>query len=216
MTHFFNVHNFLVPFLTIAILHLLAVICPGPDFAMLVKTAITQPRKIAIYNALGIALGILVHIAYCILGLALLISQSIIWFNIFKYLSATYFIYLGIQGLLEKKSIHKKTAITSEKLISITTAIKRGFFCNALNPKATLFFLGLFTLVIKPNTPIWISIIYGVEMFLVTFLWFSLLATFITRPQVKTKISSFQHYITKCISGLLIVFGIKLALLEHT
>jgi len=213
--NYFTFQNFVIPFITIATLHFLAVISPGPDFAMVVKTAISQPRKIAIYNAFGIALGILVHITYCILGLALVITKSIILFSIFKYLAAAYFIYLGIQGLLAKKSTSKNTDVMpTEKVISIATAIKRGFFCNALNPKATMFFLGLFTLVVKPDTPVVIEVIYGLEMFIATFLWFTFLAIVITHANIKKKMVRFQYYITKCMSGLLIAFGIKLALME--
>lgn len=216
MTNYFTMQSFVIPFLTIATLHLLAVICPGPDFAMVVKTAITQPRKIAIYNAFGIALGILVHITYCILGLALVISKSIILFNIFKYVAAAYFIYLGIQGLRAKKSNSQNINATQlENTISIYTSVKRGFFCNAVNPKATVFFWGLFTLVVKPDTPIIVEIIYGAEMFLITFAWFALLAAIITHANIKNKIARFQHYIMKCMSGLLVAFGIKLVLMEH-
>lgn len=215
MPHF-TLDNFFLPLLTIATLHLLAVISPGPDFAMIVKIAISQPRKTAIYTALGIALGLSVHITYCILGLALLIKKSIILFNAFKYLCAAYFIYIGMQGMRAKPLSDKNFNDTEIiDLISISTALKRGFLCNALNPKATMFFLGLFTLVVKSNTPILFEIIYGIEMMLVTFLWFTLLAIIITHANIKPKIVRFQHYIIKGMSILLIAFGLKLACLEY-
>lgn len=212
-------NNIFLSFLMIGLIQFLAVISPGPDFAMVVKTAIGQSRRIAIYNAFGIALGVIVHVSYCILGLAVVITQSVLLFNFIKYLGAAYFIYLGIQSLMVNKTDSaNKFLIHAENLGSNVTpvvAIKRGFFCNVLNPKATLFFLGLFTLVINPHTSRIIQFIYGIEIFLITFLWFALLATMITHPFVKSRITQWQHVITKMMGGLLIAFGCKLALLEH-
>lgn len=88
-----STHPILFSFLLIGSLNFLAVISPGPDFAMVVKTALTQPRKPAVFTALGIALGIFVHVSYCVLGLAIIITQSILLFSLVKYLGAAYFIY---------------------------------------------------------------------------------------------------------------------------
>ena len=51
---------------TITIVHLLAVIVPGPDFIVCVKNALSYGRKIWNWTAVGVGLGILVHIFYCI------------------------------------------------------------------------------------------------------------------------------------------------------
>lgn len=208
--------SFLLPFLTVALLHFLAVVSPGPDFAILIKTALTQSRKTAIFTAAGIALGVSIHATYCILGLAIVIAKSVILFNVFKYLGAAYFIYIGIQGLLNKTVANKAniTLTTGAEASSNIVAMKKGFLCNVLNPKATLFFLGLFTLVVNPDTPLFIQGLYGVEMIFITFLWFSFLAIVITHPHIKTRLVRIQHYITKFMGGLLVLFGIKLAILE--
>lgn len=197
--------------LTIAMFHLLAVISPGPDFAMTVKNSIMYSRKSALYTSLGIAIGIWVHVIYCVLGLAIVISKSILLFNVIKYLGAFYLMYLGTQALLSKKTISQNGFSQSKLDLTTMRAIKQGFLCNLLNPKATLFFLSLFTLVIDPHTPIWLQLLYGLEMFVVTFLWFAFLSTVITNKKIKGTIGRVQVWVTKCMGGLLILFGIKLA-----
>jgi len=215
MLNYFSQDSLLFSFLTIGAINFLAVISPGPDFAMVVKTALSQPRKQAVLTALGISLGIFVHVTYCILGFAIIITKSTIVFSIIKYLVAAYFIYIGIQGLRAKMyNNHLENIHHNTKVISAFTAIKKGFLTNALNPKCTLFFLGLFTLVIKPTTPIYIQALYGIEMALITFTWFAFLAVIITHKKVKNKIGRFQYYITKLMGGLLLLFGIELALME--
>ena len=215
MIDYLNSNNVLLSFLIIGTLNFLAVISPGPDFAMVVKTALTQPRKPAVFTALGIALGIFVHVTYCILGLAIIITKSLLLFTLIKYCGAAYFIYLGIQGLRAKAPHAQHITAIKVAPINISAALKRGFLCNVLNPKCTMFFLGLFTLVVKPTTPIYIQALYGVEMAAITFIWFSSLAIIITHNKIKAKIARFQYFITKLMGVLLLLFGIELALLEH-
>lgn len=207
-----------IAFLTIASLHQLAVMSPGPDFAMIVKNSVLYSRRTAIFTAFGIAAGIWVHVIYCILGLAVIISRSIVLFNAVKYIGAFYLFYVGIGALRAKpdSTSNLMDAGIGSPLpnhdISAFNALWQGFLCNVLNPKATLFFLSLFTLVVNPETPVLIQALYGLEMFVATFIWFSVLATIITHPKIKTRMNSIQHIMTKFMGGVFILFGIKLAL----
>ena len=60
-----------------------------------------------------------------------------------------------------------------------------GFLTNGLNPKATLFFLALFTVVIDATTPVSIQIIYGIYLAVATFAWFALLSKVLGRQSVR-------------------------------
>jgi RhtB (resistance to homoserine/threonine) family protein len=200
-------------FLTMALIHFLSVVSPGPDFAFVVKNSLQYDRRSAFYTALGIGLGIGVHISYCLLGLAIIIVKSIFVFNIIKFLGAAYLIYIGIKALFAKSnSSAKKTSPHVKAVTSISTwqAIKQGFLCNVLNPKASLFILGLFTLVIKPTTPLVIQIFYGIWMMVVTFLWFAFLAGVITHPYIRSKIFRIQPIVSRCMGAFLVLFGLKL------
>lgn len=206
----------MIAFLTIAFLHFIAVIVPGPDFAMVSKNAIIYSKKSAIYTALGIALGLCVHITYCILGLAIVISQSLFLFNIIKYLGAAYLIFIGIQSLSYKSSL-ATDALPLHAKQDLTTwqALRQGILCNVLNPKATLFMLGLFTIVVKPQTPVYIQIAYGIEMFLMTFVWFTLVATLLNHKNIKQKLLRFQQTLSHMMGGFFLFFGVKLILLRQ-
>ena len=83
-----------------------------------------------------------------------------------------------------------------------------------LNPKATLFFLSLFTLVISPETPLPIMGIMGAIMIINAMLWFSLVAVFLTQKRIRSIFERFQGVFNKTLGGLLIALGIKVALTE--
>jgi len=59
----------------------LAVISPGPDFVVAVKNSVLGSRKLGIMTALGFAVGVCFHTGYTLIGLAAIISQSIVAFN---------------------------------------------------------------------------------------------------------------------------------------
>jgi RhtB (resistance to homoserine/threonine) family protein len=205
--------EYLPEFLTVATLHLLAVISPGPDFAMALKNSISYNRKIGIATAVGIGTAILIHVAYSIIGIGFIISQSVILYSIIKYLGAGYLIFIGYKALRSKKKTinvqyEKKEAPTLQKAFQI------GFLTNALNPKATLFFFSLFTQVISPTTPLIIQSLYGIEMAFMTALWFTIVATIITHQKIQSKFSKVQHHTEKVFGALLILIGIKVATSE--
>jgi RhtB (resistance to homoserine/threonine) family protein len=200
-------------FLTIALIHMLAVMSPGPDFVLCTRNSLTYSRTAGIFTALGFALGILVHVGYCLLGIGLVISKSILLFNVIKYLGAAYLMFIGWKALTHKTQSDVKEHIHhATKGLSAFAAIKMGFLCNVLNPKVTVFFLALFTQVIAPSTPLIIQIFYGLTMSLQTFLWFSLVSSLLSLQKVKTMFSSIQSGLERTMGAILIALGLRVAL----
>lgn len=199
---------------TLTLIHLLAVISPGPDFIVAIKNSLTYSRKTGLWTAIGFSLGISVHLFYCIAGLAVLISKYILLFNIIKYLGAAYLIYLGLKSLFAKKSIVQIEESKKKKDISHWRAIHIGFLTNVLNPKATLFFLSVFTMIVTPDTSQETLYFAGGIMVLNTALWFMLVAFFFTQKKILTIFNRFQNIFSKTLGGLLVAIGVKVALME--
>lgn len=205
--------QYLPEFFLVAAIHLLAVMSPGPDFIMIARNSFVYSRKIGIYSALGLALGICVHVTYSLVGIGFIISKSIVLFSFLKYLGAGYLIYIGYKSLRAKKPL-KETFATDDTHSAMGNfqAIKMGFFTNVLNPKATLFFFSLFTQVINPKTPAFMQALYGIEMSLATFAWFSLVSMVLSNNHFKKRFSHIQHYIEKTMGAVLVALGIKIAI----
>ncbi len=202
----------LAQFITIATIHLLAVMSPGPDFVLISRNSLVFLRKTGIYTSLGLALGILVHVTYSIIGIGYLVSKSVLLFSIIKYIGAGYLFYIGYKSLTAKRAKNTLESVTATVELTPIQAVKMGFITNVTNPKVTLFFLSLFTQIINPATPIAWQILYGLEMAVVTFLWFALVATLFSVKLIKERFSGIQYYLEKVMGGILMAFGIKLAL----
>lgn len=203
---------FISELITVTVITILATISPGPDFAMVTRNSLTYSRKIGIYTALGISFGLAVHVTYSLVGIGLIIAKSIVLFNIIKYIGAGYLIYIGYQSLKAKSHINNQSIVKTNNTISRIKALKIGFLTNALNPKATVFFLSLFTQVINPATPLSIQLFYGIEIMGIAFIWFAILSVIFTHTIVKTRIVKVQHYFERLMGVVLIALGIKVAL----
>lgn len=203
-------------FLTVALVHFLAVISPGPDFAVVLKQSISHGRLIGIVTSIGVGTGILIHIAYTLLGIGLIISQSVVIFNILKYLGAAYLLYIGFKALKSKAVEPTETvSASSQQTMTIKKAFLLGFITNGLNPKATLFFLSLFTVVISPDTPVYAQAIYGLYMAVATAIVFSVMSIIFTTERVRQQFYRIGHWFDRVMGAALIGLGLKLAVTEQ-
>jgi threonine/homoserine/homoserine lactone efflux protein len=200
-------------FFTIVIAHLLAVTSPGPDFAVVMRQSVRCGTRSGIWTSLGVGSAILLHVSYCLLGVAFLLSQSPALFNAMKLLAAVYLFHLGVQSI---RASFVRPVIdgeaTLEPALSAARAFGLGFVTNGLNPKATLFFLALFTAVIDPNTPTSIQVIYGLYLAGATFLWFAFLSLILGIPRVRVFILRMGAWLERAMGAILILISLKLAL----
>lgn len=204
----------MVEFFTITLIIILAAISPGPDFAMVIKNAIFLNRRSAIFTALGVSCSLLIHSIYAILGLAIVISHSLLLFSLIKYAGAAYLIYIGIKSLLAEQTISGINANSVHQKINGSQAFLQGLLCNLLNPKAIMFILAFFTLIVKPSVSLIAQFGFGIEIGLIHFVWFSCLAVMITHERVRTSLTKIQHHIIKLMGIILIGFGARIASLN--
>ena len=197
--------------LAVATITILAVISPGADFAMVTRNSMILSRRAGVLTATGISLGVLVHVAYSMAGIGLLIAKSIVLFSLIKFAGAAYLIYLGVTMLRAKKTDPTEAA-NSVAPLSDLAALKIGFFTNALNPKTTLFVVALFTQVISPSTPIVVQLGYGAFMSLAHLVWFVLVAYAFSSDAARRFVASSRHIIERSIGAALVALGFGLAM----
>lgn len=197
-------------FALIAMAHLLAVISPGPDFLMTVRQSVRHGFRTGSWTALGIGAGIMVHVAYTVLGIAVLLRDNPTLFHLVRYAGAGYLIWLGWQCLNSRGAASAEVASEAEPQPTGWQSFRIGFLTNALNPKATLFFLALFTSIVSLTTPWPIQVGYGLWMMLVTALWFVLVAWLMVRPPVRAMFLHAGIWFDRVLGVLLWLVAVRL------
>lgn len=146
----FSLTNYLLFLPAVLVITLLS----GPDFAIVVKTALLSGRRQALACVLGINCGVAVHTIAAILGISAVIAGSAELFAVLKWAGAAYLFYLGLRSLLASRrhESHEDgapieaaaAALQNAKAETPAAAFRSGLFCNLLNPKVVLFVLTFF------------------------------------------------------------------------
>ena len=201
-------------FFTVAVLHLFAVVSPGPDFILVSRQCFRYGRQVGLWTSFGIAVGILFHVTLSLTGLSILLQNQPGLFWYLKLAASMYIGYLGVVSLFTKNSVNfvdnSLNQVASE-FKSITT----GFLTNILNPKALIFFITVFTLVINKNTGIVPKTLLGIYMSVATFIWFSFVSILLTNKNTTIRFREAIPWIEK-ITGLLLLFIALQILLQES
>jgi len=192
----------------VATITILAVISPGPDFAMVTRNSYLFGRRTGLLCALGIAMGVQVHVAYTMFGVSLLIARAHGVLSVIKLLGAGYLVWIGIQTLRNRKALAVDT--TAAPAISGAAACRMGFLTNALNPKTTLFVVSTYTQVVSPHTPLAAQFGYGLFMSLAHLVWFGVVAWCFGSPALRAAMLRRQRLLDRVIGTTLCGLGVAL------
>lgn len=192
--------------IAVALFTLLAVISPGADFAMVTRSSYAQGRKAGLAAAVGIALGVQVHVLYTVFGIAVIISQSPTLFVAMKVVGAGYLVYLGYKSLTNTTRISLEGLAHSKA--SVASALRTGFLTNALNPKTMLFVVSAYTQVVQPGSPLALDFAYGAFMSFAHWVWFSLVAVFFSNHLLRRAMIERQVVVDRVIGVALIGLGL--------
>lgn len=188
-----------------------AIVSPGADLAMVMRQSVLHGRRAAIFTSFGVGTSLMFHVTYTILGLGLIISQSILLFNIVKWLGVGYLLYIGVQSLRAGKMSLTMSEGGAVKPQSGLKAFGLGFAANALNPKPVFFFLSIFSTVVSAHTPIPVKFGYGLVMASCLIAWFVGVSFFLTTPKMRAAFERAGQWIDRTSGLVFIALGLKLA-----
>ncbi|MCK8088537.1 LysE family translocator [Vibrio sp. 1CM8B] len=188
--------------ITLASIHFIALMSPGPDFALVVQNATRHGRQTGLYIALGLSCGILLHSLLSLTGISYLVHQQPTLFAIIQLAGGSYLLYLGYGALKatwqiiqnhddEDDTVNAKDLILTNK----RQAFSKGFATNILNPKALVFFISLMSSLVPADMSLSgkgfaLIILFGLSLF-----WFSLLAWMLSTKALQKKLSEATVYI---------------------
>ena len=203
--------------ITLASIHFIALMSPGPDFALVVQNATRHGRQTGLYIALGLSCGILLHSLLSLTGISYLVHQQPTLFAIIQLAGGSYLLYLGYGALKAIWQIiqnHDDDAdiVNSNDLILTNKrqAFSKGFATNILNPKALVFFISLMSSLVPADMSLSgkgfaLIILFGLSLF-----WFSLLAWMLSTKALQKKLSEATVYIDGLCGVVFSLIGVSI------
>ena len=122
-------------------------LAPGPDMTYVIARSLGQGRRAGVVSSLGIACGILFHIAAAAAGVAVLFRTWPQAAALVRLIGAGYLVFLGV-GLWRRA--RQAGALTTVARETDAAIFRQGVVTNVLNPKVALFFVAFLPQFVDP------------------------------------------------------------------
>ncbi|WP_406641771.1 threonine export protein RhtC [Pectobacterium brasiliense] len=202
----------LMLFLTVALVHFIALMSPGPDFFFVSQTAASRSRREAMMGVLGISLGVVVWAAIALLGLHLLLQKMAWLHTAITVGGGLYLCWMGWQMLrsVRRKAQLETTQETAVVLPQRGKTFMRGLLTNLANPKALIYFGSVFSLFVGDSVGSgarWgLFALISIE----TLIWFSLVAMVFALPAMRRGYQRLAKWVDGVAGVLFTGFGLHL------
>ena len=199
----------LAAFLTVAFLHLMAAISPGPAVLMSARTGVTDGLRTGTYLAAGIGVGGVIWAAAALFGLAIVFeaAPALLW--ALKIAGGAYLIYTGVMLWRTADQPLDMGQTTTPR--SAASAFRLGVFTQLANPKPAVLFSAIFIGTVPPGTSLWVIAALLSVVFLNETLWNTLVARIFSFSRSRTAYIGLKSVIDRSFGGLLALLGVKIA-----
>lgn len=198
--------------ITVVIAHFLSLLSPGPDFLIVLKSAVSNTKRVALGTAIGISLANAAYVFMCIIGISIVLAKSTLFMFILKIMGGCFLIYLFMSSIKAGETTIE--VFSFDTLPPRTSTFKKefikGFFTGILNPKNLIFYLSLFSLVITDEVSFILKVYLGVWMVFLGFVWDTLLILLLSKKYVRNRLSNHSLLISRLSALFLGAIGTKL------
>ena len=137
-------------------------ITPGADFLYIMSSGLSGGSRIGVAAALGVNLGVVVHILAAAAGLSALLFAHPAAYDLIRICGAAYLAWMAVQVWRRSSPVARARSCPG-----VRQAARRGFFINVSNPKTALFIFAFIPQFTDPTIgPIWVQILILGAIFL--------------------------------------------------
>ncbi|MCG8452514.1 MAG: LysE family translocator [Spirochaetales bacterium] len=205
-----ELHPFII---TIMATHFVALLSPGPDFALVVRTGIKNHFYHSIFLSLGISFANLVIITTCIFGLSQTIKDSVLLMTIIKTFGVAFLSFISVKLCLKKRNDYKDIDFKGEQEKSTyKNSFFLGFLSGITNPKNLLFYMGLFAFIFQKSISTKPIVFMGLWMSFLVFFWNCLISMIFKIKCINNSSKKLLFHIDKLVGIFLGFLSINLIL----
>jgi len=138
--------------------HVLAILSPGPNVLVVTQTAMSGARRAGVAAALGIATGAGILSCAALLGVHLVFTHVAWLYDGLKISGGIYLLYLAVRlWRFADRPLGAPTGTRGANR-SDGQSFQLGLFTNLTNPKAVVFYGGIFAALVAPSLPLWLKL----------------------------------------------------------
>ena len=202
--------SILLSLLTLMGVHLIAVASPGPGFLSVVQTSVQNPRRIMLMHVLGMATASALWASAAVFGVQALLMKVAGLYRLLEFAGGLYLAFVGIQSWRHAKHKLPPPSTTGAAHLRPLEAMRRGFATNIANPKVMVFYVSIFTAILKPGMPLWVRFVAIGIMVFDNFVWYSGVGFLLSTAKAQAGYARAKTAIDRVAGTVMFCFGLEL------
>ncbi|WP_233160808.1 LysE family translocator [Actinophytocola xanthii] len=206
----------LTQLLTLGGIILVAAMSPGPDFVIVLRSAVVSGRRAGMACAAGIASGVFAWAVVTALGIAGLLAASAVAFTVVKLVGAAYLVLLGVRALLAARrgEGYEPPDTSGAGARTADAAFRQGLLTNLLNPKVAVFFIALLPQFVPANASVLDHVLLAAVAATVSLVWFIVLVNLVSALRRILTAVRVRRIVDAVMGTLLVGLGIRIAVTQ--
>ncbi len=197
---------------SVFVVHVLAILSPGPNVLVVSQTAASRSRRAGVFVALGVATGAAIWSGAALLGLAVLFERVAWLYGAIAALGGLYLIYIASRLWRGADRPLLLAGDTRERASTDWQAYRLGLLTNLTNPKALVFYGGIFAALLAPDLPTAVRIAAFAVIVVNSTLWHVALACLFSAERTQRFYAKVKGWIDRIAATALALLGLRLML----
>ena len=193
----------LLIFLKIFAVCLLGAMSPGPSMVVVINNAIFKNRLNGILTSIGHGVGIGIYALFAVLGIALIIKTNLYVFNVIKFLSIIFLVYLGVNLMIT----NDKLEFDGKNINSGFTSFLQGLSISLLNPKIFIWFIAIYSQFMSVDNDMIFNTILILTASIIDAIWYMILTLLVTTNIALDFIKDKSVLLQKFVGSVFIIIG---------
>ena len=193
----------LLIFLKILAVCLLGAMSPGPSMVVVINNAIFKNRLNGILTSIGHGVGIGIYALFAVLGIALIIKTNLYVFNVIKFLSIIFLVYLGVNLMIT----NDKLEFDGKDINSGFTSFLQGLSISLLNPKIFIWFVAIYSQFMSVDNDMIFNTILILTASIIDAIWYVILTLLVTTNIALDFIKDKSVLLQKFVGSVFIIIG---------
>ena len=193
----------LLIFLKIFAVCLLGAMSPGPSMVVVINNAIFKNRLNGILTSIGHGVGIGIYALFAVLGIALIIKTNLYVFNVIKFLSIIFLVYLGVNLMIT----NDKLEFDGKNIHSGFTSFLQVLSISLLNPKIFIWFIAIYSQFMSVDNDMIFNTILILTASIIDAIWYVILTLLVTTNIALDFIKDKSVLLQKFVGSVFIIIG---------
>ena len=193
----------LLIFLKIFAVCLLGAMSPGPSMVVVINNAIFKNRLNGILTSIGHGVGIGIYALFAVLGIAFIIKTNLYVFNVIKFLSIIFLVYLGVNLMIT----NDKLEFDGKNINSGFTSFLQGLSISLLNPKIFIWFVAIYSQFMSVDNDMIFNTILILTASIIDASWYVILTLLVTTNIALDFIKDKSVLLQKFVGSVFIIIG---------